>query len=74
METNEIDGFAGRDSITTEHQTLNVLRRVIHRSNGDQQCFYCNFSLECGQQRCLWHEDSACSNCLGGLHDSEVLI
>lgn len=25
----------------------------------NQHCFYCNYSLECGQQECIWREDSA---------------
>lgn len=33
------------------------LERVVQESDGNQQCYYCNFSLECGQQECIWRED-----------------
>ena len=57
MKSYEIDGIARQRSVTTEDDDLSRFESVIQRSYGEPQCFYCNFSLECGQQKCIWCED-----------------
>jgi hypothetical protein len=57
MKNNEIDVIYRHHNIKTGNTKWSDLERVNLHSDGDQKCFYCNFSLECGQQECIWRED-----------------
>lgn len=57
MGNEEIHAIVRPYSINTVKTTRSELERAIQQSDVSQHCFYCNFTLECGQQTCLWHED-----------------
>lgn len=59
MKIDEIDKTVRQHTIKTGNTRWCELERVIQESDGNQQCFYCNFSLECGQKECIWREDCA---------------
>lgn len=31
--------------------------RVSQDNAADNHCFYCNFSLKCGEKECIWSDD-----------------
>lgn len=57
MNNNETDEIARQLEINTENEDLSRFERVIQRGGDGRLCFYCNFSLECGQKECIWRED-----------------
>lgn len=57
MKMNEIDEIAQPRIIKTGNSKWSERERVIQLSNGGQQCFYCDFTLECGQKECIWREN-----------------
>ncbi len=59
MKNNEFDEVPGPLIIKTGDTRWCGIETVIQQSEGDQRCFYCNFSLECGQKECIWHEGCA---------------
>lgn len=46
-----------RHDIKTGKSRWCELGSIMRQNIGDQQCFYCNFALECGEQECIWHEE-----------------
>lgn len=38
--------------------TRSELESELQQTEVIQHCFYCNFTLECGQPICLWHDDT----------------
>lgn len=56
MKISEIDEIERDHTVKTENSKYSKFERVIRRSGGDPHCFYCDFSLECGQQECIWRE------------------
>lgn len=59
MKNREVEEIGHPRIIDTVRTTRSELERAILQSDVNQHCFYCNFTLECGQQNCLWHEDTA---------------
>lgn len=59
MKMNEIDEIARPRIIKAGNSIWSERECVIQPFDGEKQCFYCNFSLKCGQQECIWREDCA---------------
>lgn len=59
MKNTEFYEISMRRAIKIGNAKLCELERVIRRSDGEQHCFYCNFSLKCGQHECIWGENYA---------------
>jgi hypothetical protein len=62
MKNYETGEIAERISFKTEDTRWCGSDRIIQQSDGEQHCYYCNFSLECGQEECVWHEGFAVSS------------
>lgn len=48
--------FSGNNQEITDR---NRLDNAIKETEGNQQCHYCNFKMECGQHDCVWQEVGA---------------
>ena len=59
MNTSEINGITGHHTIKAGTMIWSGFKRVTQQSERNQHCSYCNGSLECGQQECIWHQASA---------------
>lgn len=59
MKSNEVEEIDRPRIIKNVATTRSELEPAILQSDVNQHCFYCNFTLECGQQICLWHDETA---------------
>lgn len=56
MNNNEIDEITEPVIIINGDKIWGGFERDVPESGGTQHCFYCNFSLVCGQDECVWQE------------------
>jgi hypothetical protein len=59
MNTSEINDITSHHRVKTETMLWSGFKRVNQQSAVNQHCYYCNGSLECGQEECIWHQACA---------------
>ena len=58
MGNEEVDAIARLYAVNTIKTSRIEFEHATQVSEVIQHCFYCNFTLECGQPNCLWHDNT----------------
>ena len=58
MKISDIEELVSQYNIQTGPKRKE-LDRAIRQAEREPKCYYCNFSLRCGQLQCIWGDDVA---------------